>query len=286
MYVLRSPVWMMKSGACGSALILSTVACSVPTTSGFAGLLKPIWLSLICTKVISPLGSPVCPGLPNARELSRPPPTVQTTPVPAQAMHSRNPRRSDSVVVAIVKNEFGHLALHSPQLKLVLFEQIMVPHMHAAYNLARWLTRNEHDAEDVVQEAYLRAFRFFDSFQGGDGKAWLLAVVRNTCLTWRRREQSIAKVQFDEEVHHSGMHAASAESALVQEANLGSVRGCLELLPPDFREVLVMRELEEMPYKEISESTSLPIGTVMSRLSRARRRLQDCVAGRIKGAPS
>jgi RNA polymerase sigma-70 factor (ECF subfamily) len=81
--------------------------------------------------------------------------------------------------------------------KLVLFEQIMVPHMHAAYNLARWLTRNEHDAEDVVQEAYLRAFRFFDSFQGGDGKAWLLAVVRNTCLTWRRREQSIAKVQFD-----------------------------------------------------------------------------------------
>jgi RNA polymerase sigma-70 factor (ECF subfamily) len=170
--------------------------------------------------------------------------------------------------------------------KLVLFEQIMVPHMHAAYNLARWLTRNEHDAEDVVQEAYLRAFRFFDSFQGGDGKAWLLAVVRNTCLTWRRREQSIAKVQFDEEVHHSGVHAASAESALVQEANLGSVRGCLELLPPDFREVLVMRELEEMPYKEISESTSLPIGTVMSRLSRARRRLQDCVAGRIKGAPS
>jgi RNA polymerase sigma-70 factor (ECF subfamily) len=169
--------------------------------------------------------------------------------------------------------------------QLALFEQMMVPHLDAAYNLARWLARNEQDAEDVVQEAYLRAFRFFDSFKGGDGKAWLLAVVRNTCLTWRRREHGMVKVPFDEEVHRSARHVPTAESVLLEEANLGGLRDCLEALPDEFRGVLVMRELEEMPYKEIAEVTSLPIGTVMSRLSRARRRLQDCVAGRMKGVP-
>src|SRR5450755_3772259 len=107
----------------------------------------------------------------------------------------------------------------SPQ--LALFEQVMVPHLDAAYNLARWLARNEQDAEDVVQEAYLRAFRFFDSFKGDDGKAWLLAVVRNTCLTWRRREHGMAKVPFDEETHRSARQAPTAERMLVEEANLG-----------------------------------------------------------------
>ena len=171
-----------------------------------------------------------------------------------------------------------------PPPKLVLFEHVMLPHLDAAYNFARWLTRNEQDAEDVVQESYLRAFRFFDGFQGGNGKAWLLAVVRNTFLTWRRHEQSITKVPFDEEIHLSGEDTASAESALVDRAGAGTVRDCLESLPAEFRGVLVMRELEEMPYREIAAVTSLPIGTVMSRLSRARRRLQDCVAGRMKGA--
>jgi RNA polymerase sigma factor (sigma-70 family) len=166
--------------------------------------------------------------------------------------------------------------------KLLLFEQSIMPHANAAYNLARWLTRNEHDAEDIVQEAYLRAFRFFDSFHGGDGKAWLLAVVRNTCLTWRRREQSMPKVPFDEVIHSSGDVAATAETRLVEQTQFGNVRDCLESLPLDFREVLVMRELEEMPYREIAAVTSLPIGTVMSRLSRARRRLQECVTERMK----
>jgi len=166
--------------------------------------------------------------------------------------------------------------------KLVLFEQCILPHLDAAYNLARWLTRNEHDAEDVVQEAYLRAYRFFDSFNGGDGKAWLLAVVRNTCLTWRRREQGIATVPFDESTHSPG-EAVTAETKLVEQAQWGNVRDCLESLPLEFREVLAMRELEAMPYRDIAVVTSLPIGTVMSRLSRARRRLQDCVTGRMKG---
>jgi RNA polymerase sigma-70 factor (ECF subfamily) len=168
--------------------------------------------------------------------------------------------------------------------KLLLFEQSIMPHANAAYNLARWLTRNEHDAEDIVQEAYLRAFRFFDSFHGGDGKAWLLMVVRNTCLTWRRREQSMLKVPFDEVIHSSGDVAATRETRLVERSQLGNVRDCLESLPLDFREVLVMRELEEMPYREIAAVTSLPLGTVMSRLSRARRRLQECVTERMKRA--
>ena len=167
--------------------------------------------------------------------------------------------------------------------KLALFEESIVPHLDAAYNLARWLARNEHDAEDIVQEAYLRAFRFFDSFHGGDGKAWLLAVVRNTCITWQRRERGLAKVPFDERTHGETDAAANAEARLLSQAEFGDVRNCLEALPREFREVLVMRELEEMPYREIAEVTALPIGTVMSRLSRARRRLLDCVAGRLPG---
>jgi RNA polymerase sigma factor (sigma-70 family) len=167
--------------------------------------------------------------------------------------------------------------------QLVLFEQCILPHLDAAYNLARWLTRNEHDAQDIVQEAYLRAFRFFGTFNGGDGKAWLLAVVRNTFLTWRRREQGMAQVPFDEGIHIAGEAAATVETKLVEHARFGNVRDCMESLPLEFREVLAMRELEEMPYRDIAAVTSLPIGTVMSRLSRARQRLHDCVTGRNKG---
>ena len=159
----------------------------------------------------------------------------------------------------------------------------MVPHLDAAYNLARWLTRNDHDAEDVVQEAYLRAFRFFDSFRGGDGKAWVLAVVRNTCFTWRTRERETSKVTFDETRHDSGDTVADVETRLVEGAKLTGLRNCLELLPVEYREVVVMRELEEMSYKDIAEAANLPVGTVMSRLSRGRQRLQDCVAGLMKG---
>ena len=165
--------------------------------------------------------------------------------------------------------------------KLALFEEIMLPHLDAAYNLARWLMRNDHDAEDAVQEAYLRAFRFFDGFQGGDGKPWLLAVVRNTCLTFRSRENAREQAPFDDEIHGAG--GPLAEAAVIDSERHGGIRECLETLPTEFRSVLVMRELEEMPYKDIAAVTSLPIGTVMSRLSRARRRLQDCVTGRMKG---
>jgi RNA polymerase sigma factor (sigma-70 family) len=165
--------------------------------------------------------------------------------------------------------------------RLRLFEEIILPHLNAAYNLARWLTRNEHDAQDVVQEAYLRAFRFFDSYKGGDGKSWLLEIVRNTCFTWRRREKrNLTTVVFDEAAHTSSAHPPNQEEALVEAANRTILQNCIERLPEGFREVLVMRDLEEMSYRQIAEVAGLPAGTVMSRLSRARKRIEECVGGR------
>src|SRR5581483_8401497 len=161
--------------------------------------------------------------------------------------------------------------------QLDIFEEIVLPHLNAAYNLARWLTRNDQDAQDVVQESYLRALRFFDSYRGGDGKAWLLAVVRNTCRTWQRRQnRETGAVPFDEFVHSDDRPAHDQEQTLVESEKAGVLRKCIENLPVDFREVLIMRELEEMSYQEIADVTGLPLGTVMSRLSRARKRLEEC----------
>lgn len=155
------------------------------------------------------------------------------------------------------------------------FEQTMVPYLDSAYNLARWLTGNGHDAEDVVQEAYLRAFRYFDSFAGGDGRAWMLGIVRNTCLTWRSRQRDHSV--FDERMHSPESERASPENEALRRSGLNSLHDCLESLPLEYREVLVMRELEEMSYQQIAAVAALPIGTVMSRLSRGRKRLEDCV---------
>src|SRR6202020_1830393 len=142
--------------------------------------------------------------------------------------------------------------------KQALFEQIVMPHLNAAYNLARWLTRNVDDAEDVVQEAYLRAFRSFETFQGEDGRAWLLAVVRNTCFTWLKKKGEESAVEFDEQVHGASDEVPSAEAVLLNDAALGSLQGCLEGLPLEFREVIVMRELEELSYKDISVVAKVP----------------------------
>ena len=163
--------------------------------------------------------------------------------------------------------------------KLALFEQTIVPHLDAAHNLARWLTRNQQDAEDVVQEAYLRAFRFFDGFHGGDGRAWLLTVVRNTCLSWmgRRTGAESTSVEFDEHVHRATDEGESIEEVLIRNSKIDSLRTCVEALPIEYREVIVMRELQELSYREISEIVGIPIGTVMSRLSRGRMRLLDCM---------
>lgn len=167
--------------------------------------------------------------------------------------------------------------------KLRLFEECILPHLDAAYNLARWMTQNDHDAQDIVQESYLRAFRFFDGYKVGAGKSWLMAIVRNTFLTWRRREKRDVKNEpFDEAIHTVKDSGPNQEKRLLDASRTMVLRNCIELLPVEFREVIVMRDMEEMSYREISEAAALPVGTVMSRLSRARKRLEDC-AGRAMG---
>jgi RNA polymerase sigma-70 factor (ECF subfamily) len=188
-------------------------------------------------------------------------------------------RKRDAEEACVDEKDF------SPQSRLALFEELVLPHLNAAYNLARWLTRNPQDAQDVVQESYFRAFRFFAGYRGGDAKAWLLAVVRNTCRSWQRRQnRETGAVPFDEVVHSAGSGELNQERSLVHREEMRLLRNCIEMLPTDFREVLVMRELEEMSYQEIADATGLALGTVMSRLSRGRKRLEECAANRTMEA--
>jgi RNA polymerase sigma-70 factor (ECF subfamily) len=193
---------------------------------------------------------------------------------------AREPNSSQKVSPALARDVTAE-----PRSSVPGFEALMLPHLNAAYNLARWLTGNQDDANDVVQEAYFRAFRFFDGYYRGDGKLWLLTIVRNTFFTWRRREkQRMTSESFDELTHHSNKQAADQEESLVREAEVALLQECIENLPTEFREVIVMRELEELSYREIANLTGLPVGTVMSRLSRARKRLLECAKSVEGGA--
>ena len=167
--------------------------------------------------------------------------------------------------------------------KLERFEESILPHLAAAYNLARWLTRDDRDAEDVVQEAYLRAFRFFGGFRGGDGRAWLLTIVRNTCYTWLQQNRSREFAASDDEMEQVESDAPSPEARLIVTADSKLLARALEELPIEFREAIVLRELEGLSYKEIADLAEIPLGTVMSRLARARKRLQQLVAGLMAG---
>jgi len=159
------------------------------------------------------------------------------------------------------------------------FEETVMVHLDAAYDFARWLTRDEHNAEDVVQEACLRAFRFMDSLRGENARAWLFTIVRNTYYTWLKKSQvETLSVPFDEETMAAhGLEAAElegpAERLLHQQDTRRLINDALARLPEEFREVIVLRELEDMSYKEIARIADIPIGTVMSRLSRARKLL-------------
>ena len=162
------------------------------------------------------------------------------------------------------------------------FEQAVMPHLNAAYNLARWLTQNDADADDVVQEAYLRALQFFDSFRGGEGRGWLLSIVRNTCYTWLRKNRAAQAAEpFDEEIHSGGQDCTSPETAALANADRRMLQTALDALPLEFREVLVLRELEGLSYEEIAAVAGIPAGTVMSRLARARHRLAQNLGGQL-----
>jgi RNA polymerase sigma-70 factor (ECF subfamily) len=166
------------------------------------------------------------------------------------------------------------------------FEQALLPHLGAAYNLARWLTRDDHGAEDVVQEAYLRALKSFGGFRGSDGRAWLLTIVRNTCYSWLQKKRARGPVAaFDEATHGAAAPALNPEQQLLRQEDRQAVRQAVEELPVDLREVVVLRELEGLSYKEIAAVAAIPLGTVMSRLARARERLQQRLGERAdKGA--
>lgn len=156
------------------------------------------------------------------------------------------------------------------------FEQIVLPHLDAAYNLARWLVRNPQDAQDIVQESYLRAFKFFGGFQGGDPRSWLLKIVRNTSYTFLEKNRpATVTEEFDEKVHATDTGAADAETEMVRSSESRMLHEALEELPVNFREVLILRELEGLSYKDIAEVVNVPIGTVMSSLARGRERLRE-----------
>jgi RNA polymerase sigma-70 factor (ECF subfamily) len=165
--------------------------------------------------------------------------------------------------------------------ELERFEAMVLPHLSAAYTLARYLTRNDYDADDIVQEAFLRALKYFGGFRGegsSQSRAWLLAIVRNMAYTWGRRHRAEASTtEFDETVHGESVAMGHPESELSKSEARETLSDALDHLPPEFREVIVLREIEELSYKEISQVVDVPVGTVMSRLSRARKRLQEAL---------
>jgi len=154
------------------------------------------------------------------------------------------------------------------------FEQLVLPHADAAYNLARWLTRNDHDANDVVQDAMLRAYRFCDSLRG-EPRPWLLAIVRNACFTWLQANRPADLAGGLDDHPEPASPAEGPESLAARELDRRLLNEAISALPAQFREVLVLRELEDLSYRDIARIADVPIGTVMSRLSRARRLLAD-----------
>jgi RNA polymerase sigma factor (sigma-70 family) len=165
------------------------------------------------------------------------------------------------------------------QSKVVRFEEIALPHLTAAYNLARWLVHNQHDAEDLVQEAYLRAFKFFGGYYGGDSRAWLLTIVRNTCYTWLQQNRALRLIDpIEDKIDEVAFDFADPQRLLMQSVDAEIIRHALAELPVEFREVVVLREMEGLSYKEIANIVDVPMGTVMSRLARGRKRLHELLA--------
>lgn len=166
----------------------------------------------------------------------------------------------------------------------VNFDDVVLPHLNAAYRLALWLMRNEHDAEDIVQEASLRAFRYLDTFTGGNERAWFLRIVRNTCYGWRGRHARTAHDLFDEEQHSTTLPVSDPETLLLQTDTASAIERAIRDLPDRSRELFVLRELEGLSYRELSDVMGIPLGTVMSGLSRARQAFRGAVNNHLKQA--
>ena len=162
------------------------------------------------------------------------------------------------------------------------FDDVVLPHLDAAFRLARWMMRNQYDAEDVVQEASLRALRYFRTFTGGDGRAWFLRIVRNTCAGWRGRRYDALTDPFDEDQHHSDQAASDPETLLLQTDDASLIERAMRNLPGRFHQLLVLRELEGLSYRELADVMGIPMGTVMSSLSRARLALRGALDNELK----
>ena len=162
------------------------------------------------------------------------------------------------------------------------FEEAVLPHLDAGYRLARWLLRNDEDADDVVQEASLRAFRYFRTFVGGDSRAWFLTIVRNSCSSWQRRRLTTLTDPFDEEDHLSLRSDSDPEALLLQADDATLVARAMRRLPDRLHQVLALREFHGLSYRELAEVIGTPVGTVMSRLSRAREALRIALDNELK----
>ncbi len=166
------------------------------------------------------------------------------------------------------------------------FRRVVLPHLDEAFRLAQWLTGNRADAEDVVQDASLRAFNAIRDFAGGSARSWVLSIVRNTAYSWLRKNRSavvvgvedLAAVELDQ-IKPGETQLQSAETSLIEKADADRLRAAIAALPTPFRETLVLRDIEGLDYREIAEATDVPIGTVMSRLARARRRIISSIKG-------
>lgn len=176
---------------------------------------------------------------------------------------TRNNRRGGGHYVGVITPHAGPLVSER-------FEDVVLPHLDAAYRLARWLIRNEQDAEDVVQEASLRAFRYFRTYSGPNGRAWFLRIVRNTCSTWSGHRAKMPTDVFDEEQHSGARLTLDPEALLLHATDASLVEETLRSLPDRFRALLMLRELEGLSYQEVADVLGVPMGTVMSGLSRAR----------------
>ena len=162
------------------------------------------------------------------------------------------------------------------------FEALMLPQLDAAHNLAKWLLRNEQDAQDVVQEAFLRAFKSFSGFHGSNGRAWLLTIVRNTSYSFLKKNRAVdLTTAFDEEIHAIDHESVSPAAILEHSEDAELITKAVDELPAEFREILILRHQEGLSYKEIGEIVKIPPGTIMSRLARARAKLKECLAARV-----